>query len=107
MTSISTIAASFCRLVAENPDINNSDARIGAWLIGAVGLTGDNPIELTVRDIAKGCERNGVKIDGTGSRHETIRAALDRLSDLGVISREEGRQVGFGFTSQIYSIHEV
>lgn len=107
MSSIDKVALSFCRLIAERPKLNNSDARIGAWIIGAAEMTGGFPIELTYRDIAKGFERNGVVVKGLGSRYETIRAAVETLEGVGALSTEEGKKVGFGYTSKIYTMHEV
>lgn len=107
MASIQAIALSFCRYVAEHPEVNNSDARIGAWLIGAVAKTGQHPIELTYRDIAKGFVWNGNTVEGLGSRYETIRASIEKFEAIGLISCTEGKQVGFGYTSKFYTLHEV
>lgn len=107
MSNMRNVALSFCRAVAENPSINNSDARIGAWIIGAAERTGGFPMELTYRDICKGFTRNDVTVEGLGSRYETIRAALDSLEGLGLLTLEEGKDVGFGYTSKLYTMHKV
>ena len=107
MANVQAIALSFCRYVADHPEVNNSDARIGAWLIGAVAKTGQSPLELTYRDIYKGFSMAGSSVEGLGSRYETIRASIEKLENIGLISCTEGRQVGFGYTSKHYTIHEV
>lgn len=86
----------FCAALVGNPDMPNPAAKIGAWLAGVAQLTGGFPLELTMREIEKGFEKNGVRIEGTGNHSSSIRSAMDWLEDRGIIRTEEGRQAGFG-----------
>lgn len=106
-TETDAVAGSFCKLIAGDSSITNAHARMGAWLIGAASMTGGFPLELTYFEIQKGFERDGVKVEGTGSRYETIRAAIDALVEAGVLTVEEGKHVAFGYNSKIFTMLEV
>ncbi len=104
MSSSAVLASNFCRLVTEQKGISNATARLCAWLIGVSDKTGGFPLELSLRQITDGFEHNGVKVIGTGSREETIRASLAWLEEHGFLQSTVGRQVGFGHAAGVYHL---
>lgn len=104
--AVNTLASSFCKMVATNSKITNAHARMGAWLIGAAEMTGGFPLNLTYTEIQGGFTRDGISVSGTGSRFETIRAAIEALKELGVLEVEEGDETVLGFHSKVFTMHE-
>jgi hypothetical protein len=82
------ITESFCTSVTDTPGMSNATARVGAWLIGAALKTGGFPVELTMKQFREGFERNGVVVEGTGCRHETVKAAIKWLEKEGLLKVE-------------------
>lgn len=99
-----SIADKFCEMVSNDPSIPHAAARLGAWLVGAAGQTGGFPIELSVHQITKGFEREGVIIPGMGGRYETIRDSVNWLADKGHLAVSEGKGLGFGYNARVFSI---
>jgi hypothetical protein len=96
------LAERFCDAVVINYDMSNATARIGAWMIGAAKQVGGFPLELSLRQISEGFTVGRVTVKGTGSRLETIKAALEWLEQEGLLKIEEGGHAGFGKHSRVY-----
>jgi len=94
----------FCKFVSCTPEVSNATARIGAWLIGVAEQRGGFPVELTYRQIRDGIQVDDDSIPGTGSRLETIKAAVQWLEDHGVLETSIGGPSGFGHFTRKYSI---
>lgn len=92
----------FSRLVATTPDITNATARLGLWFIGSALVTGEYPLELSLRDFSIGFSRSHIVVPGTGCRIETVKSALKRLEDEGFLKSREGKYSGFGHHSRVY-----
>jgi hypothetical protein len=107
MTETETLASSFCRLVAENSKLNSAHARFGMWLIGVAEKLGGWPVEVSYSEVRAGFTRDGIEIEGTGSRIETTKAAAEALEALGVLQVEEGKYAGFGYHATKYTIKEI
>lgn len=102
--SIGQVAARFCVVVEANPEITNATARIGAWLIGTAVKLGGFPVQLSLRQIQKGFSREGVTIEGTGCRMETIKASLEWLETSGYLHSEDSPAIsGFGHHARLYT----
>lgn len=99
------IALAYCDLITRRKDMPNATARLGAWLVGVASRLGGFPVELSFTQMRDGFETPGGRIDGTGSRTETIRASLGWLEENGLLSSTEGSPVGFGYTSRIYTLN--
>ena len=98
------VALAFCHVVVNDPTFTNAAARFGVWLIGAADSTGGFPIELSMHQIRAGFEKNGVTVEGTGARHETIRNSIDLIRGCGLFDVSDGKQVGGGHTSNIFTL---
>lgn len=99
-----TYADRLCNLVAQTKDMPNATARIAAWLVGAAEQVGGFPVSLSYRQIKDGFARNGVQVQGTGSRVETIKAAIDWLETRGMLQSIEGGASGFGHSARLYTL---
>lgn len=97
------LPARVCYLVLSRPDISNATARIAMWLAGACASDRATSIELSRRQVSQGFVRDGEKFAGTGCRDETVKASLEWLEAAGVITSTEGRSVGFGHQSRVYT----
>jgi dihydroxyacid dehydratase/phosphogluconate dehydratase len=93
-----------CDAVTKYPGMTNATAKVAAWLVGAAQRNGGFPIEVSVTQICDGMKLGAFTIAGTGSRPETIRAAINWLIEHQIIEATEGRPVGFGFKSHIYDM---
>jgi len=95
----------FCRKVTyKHPDISNATARLAVWFIGAAELTGGFPLELTLRQINEGFEKEGEFVEGTGCRRETMNYAIEWLTRNKFLEVKPGSPVGFGHSSHLYTM---
>lgn len=93
---------SFARRIVALPGLSNATVRIGTWLAGCVSYVDGGPIELSMNQISDGLTLpTGAAVQGTGSRPETVKAALTSLEEAGIIRTSPGRAIGFGHTSTI------
>lgn len=99
---LSLASATFTKMVAQNPDVSNATARIGAWIIGAAIIADEYPLELSMRQITEGMQRNNQQIKGTGCRFETVKTSLEWLQQNGVIKSKDGNPTRAGHRSRLY-----
>jgi hypothetical protein len=104
--SLHRVALAFSEAVADGTLNDNATVKIGAWLIGAAQMTGGFPLELSRRMITLGFEKNGVTVEGTGSRVETVTAALEALENAGILEVEEGESGRSGHRQMLYTMVE-
>lgn len=102
MVSLSIAPTVFAEMVTETPEISNATARIGMWIIGAAIKADEYPLELSMRQITEGMQRNNQQIKGTGSRFETVKASLEWLEARGVIKSKDCRATRAGHRSRLY-----
>lgn len=107
MTETETLASSFCSFVADHPKLSNAHARFGMWLIGVAEKLGGFPVEVSYSEVRGGFMRGDIKIEGTGSRIETTKAATEALVEAGILEVEEGSYAGFGYQKIKYTMKEL
>lgn len=100
----SDIALHFCEAVPEHRSISNATARLGAWLIGAAHRTGGFPIELSLKQMQGGFIRDGVRVDGTGCRIETLKAAILWMEKNSLLESVQGGRSGGAHNFRIYTM---
>lgn len=83
-------------LAAERTDLPNTALRIAAWIAGVAIKTKGFPVDVTLRDIQIGFDRDGVLVAGTGCHHSTIGTTLDLLEAEGIIKVDHGDKPGPG-----------
>ena len=97
-------ALGLCILVSRDKEISNATARLAAWFIGAAARAGGFPLELSLSNIRDGFATNDDFIDGTGSRIETLKNSIEWLEAHGVLSSIDGKKIGFGYSSRLYTM---
>lgn len=102
LTAAETATLAFCAALTLDPRITYTGARVGTWILGAAMVTGQYPIELTVREIARGITLENGKTVGSGGHAHTIREGLRQLEEAGYLIKEPARVRPGGFLSYYY-----
>lgn len=96
-------------------DTNGAYLKVALWLLGIFSLTKRDALELTTRCIQRGVMvtpafdsplPTATQFPGSGSRPETIRAALKWLEYEGFITITPGKALGGGHVSQVITLKD-
>lgn len=85
-----SFAHSVAQEVLKHPELSHGAVRVGVWLSAVADLQGSAVVEIFQTDIIRGYDTDKFSVHGITMRPGTVRAAIESLEALGIISVHTG-----------------